>query len=97
MPRDHRALICRATHTRRFDRDLSFEWVGLHERFAIIDSVIIMIGAIGFFAFLCALALVAGGKVDIQTAVNFARENDELSRVLRRAERDTALEEPGTP
>jgi hypothetical protein len=61
-----------------------------------IDGMIIMIGAIGFFAFLCALALVAGGKVDIQTAVNFARENDELSRALRSVEVDTALEEPRT-
>jgi len=61
-----------------------------------IDDMIIMIGAIGFFAFLCALALVAGGKVDIQTAVNFARENDELSRALRSVEVDTALEEPRT-
>ncbi|HEY5012867.1 MAG TPA: hypothetical protein VIK61_09205 [Acidimicrobiia bacterium] len=58
--------------------------------------MIIMLGAIGLFTFVCALALVAGGKVDIQTAVTFARENDELSRVLRRAEVDSALEEPGT-
>ena len=64
-----------------------------------IDSMIIMVGAIGFFAFLCALALVAGGKVDIQTAVNFARENDELSRTLRHTvvvDANANAEEPRT-
>jgi hypothetical protein len=58
--------------------------------------MVIMIGAIGFFTFLCALALVSGGKVDLQTAVNFASENDELSRALRRAEVRTDIEDPST-